>query len=99
MIVTLSEAEIRLRKLELTHDDVLSQREVWHNAQWGVPIAIFTAAIYANWLRDFISLLLVALLTTFLYTFVSDVRKQKDAELDMIRREIDALVEKEVHHP
>jgi hypothetical protein len=93
----LRETEYELRRLELQHDDVLSQREVWHNAQWGVPLAIFTAAIYANWIRDILSFLLVSLLTTVLYTIVSDIRKQKDAELDMIRREIDSLARKGVH--
>jgi large-conductance mechanosensitive channel len=93
----LSETEIKLKRLELQHDDLLSQREVWHNAQWGIPLAIFAAVIYANWIRDITSFLIVALVITYLYTLVSGVRKQKDAELDMIRREIEALSQKEVH--
>ena len=94
----MDETEIRLRKLELEHDDLLSQREVWHNAQWGVPLAIFGAAIYANWIsadwiKNPLSLIAVTVLTWILYIWISDIRQQKDAELDKKRHEIDSLID------
>ena len=92
----MDETELHLRKLELEHDDLLSQREVWHYAQWGVPIAIITAAIYAKWITVITdpSWLIVALVAWALNIWIAGIRQQKDAELDRKRREIELLMKK-----
>jgi len=79
--------EIELRKKELEYQALLDVR----NAQWGVPLAFFTAAMQQGWIKDFASLLFVSLVSWVAYRMLGDEREKYEKKLRLKLNEVGRL--------
>jgi hypothetical protein len=86
------ELELKVKKLELEHQDLIEVRNAILFVEATIPFAILTIAISNGWIKDIWSFLVVAGFAYFMYRIFKEEQTIKDNLLEGIRNQIEDLI-------
>jgi hypothetical protein len=84
----LDELELRLKALELVHEDVRDIRNALLTVEYAVPIAILGFSISSGWLSNLVNIFTVGLVLYLVNRVIHDYRTGYDVRLRGIREQI-----------
>jgi hypothetical protein len=87
----LDDRDLKLKSLELEHEDVKDVRNTLLTIEWGVPIAIVGAAIQNGWLNSLPNLIMIGFLLYVANRITNDYRANYDKKLKLLRQTIRSL--------
>jgi hypothetical protein len=87
----LDDRDLKLKALELEHEDMKDVRNTLLTIEWGVPIAVLAAAIQNGWLSSLPNFIIIGLFLYAVYRIIDDYREDYDKRLQLLRQAIRSL--------